>query len=76
MKKEIIRIANNKMQELYGENPRIIIANRFHTEELMLDSQDTLLWMGFLGKLQAVCDNNNAYFEARGAQMGATFIAW
>lgn len=76
MKKEIIRIANNKMQELYGENPPIIIANRFHTEELMLDSQDTLLWMGFLGKLQAVCDENNAYFEARGAQMGASFIAW
>jgi len=41
----------------------------------MLDSQDTLLWMGFLGKLQAVCDENNAYFEARGAQMGASFIA-
>ena len=51
MKNEIIRIAKNKLQELYGSNPAIEITNRFKTEELMLNGQETLLWMGFLGKL-------------------------
>ena len=52
MKNEIIRIAKNKLKELYGNNPAIGITNRFKTEELMLDGQETLLWMGFFGKLQ------------------------
>lgn len=52
MKNEIIRIAKNKLRELYGENPPIRIINRFKTEELMLDGQEALLWMGFWGKLQ------------------------
>lgn len=76
MKNEIIKIAKNKMMELYGGNPPIMIANRFKTEELMLDGQETILWMGFLGKLQEKFCMENAYFDVRGAQMGASFIAW
>ena len=76
MKNEIIRIAKNRLQELFGSNPVIQIANRFKTEELMLDGQETLLWMGFLGKLQEEFCESDAYFETRGAQMGASFVAW
>ncbi len=76
MKKEIIRIAKSKMRELYGDNPPIVIANRFKTEELMLERQDFLLWMGFFGKLQEEFCMKNAYFDVRGAQMGASFVAW
>ena len=76
MKNEIIRIAKNKLKELYGNNPAIGITNRFKTEELMLDGQETLLWMGFFGKLQEKFCIENAYFDIRGAQMGASFIAW
>uniref|UniRef100_UPI0040564767 helix-turn-helix domain-containing protein n=1 Tax=Acetatifactor sp. TaxID=1872090 RepID=UPI0040564767 len=76
MKKEIINIAKNKLRELYGDNPPIRIANRFKTEELILDGQETLLWMGFFGKLQEEFCVENAYFDIRGAQMGASFIAW
>lgn len=76
MKNEIINIARNKMKELYGDNPPIRIVNRFKTEELMLDGQVTLLWMGFLGKLQEEFCAKDLYFEIRGAQMGASFIAW
>ena len=76
MKNEIIDIAKNKMKEMYGDNPPIRIVNRFKTEELMLDGQETLLWMGFFGKLQEEFSAKNLYFEIRGAQMGASFIAW
>lgn len=43
MKRNIIKIAKNKMKELYGENPPIEIINRFKTEELMLAGQEILL---------------------------------
>lgn len=76
MKNEIIDIAKNKMKEMYGDNPPIRIVNRFKTEELMLDGQETLLWMGFFGKLQEEFCAKDLYFEIRGAQMGASFIAW
>lgn len=76
MKNEIIKIAKNKLRELYGDNPSIRIANRFKTEVLMLDGQETLLWMGFFGKLQEEFSKENVYFDIRGAQIGASFIAW
>lgn len=76
MKNEIIKIAKNKLRELYGDNPPVRITNRFKTEELMLDGQEMLLWMGFLGKLQEKFCKENAFFDIRGAQMGASFIAW
>ena len=76
MKREIMNIAGNKMKELYGDNPPIRIVNRFKTEELMLGGQEMLLWMGFLGKLQETFCRENACFDVRGAQMGASFIAW
>lgn len=76
MKNEIINIAKNKMKELYGDNPPIKITNRFKTEKLMLDGQEALLWMGFFGKLQEEFCMKDSYFEIRGAQMGASFIAW
>lgn len=76
MKNEIIDKARNKMWELYGDNPPIRIVNRFKSEELMLDGQEVLLWMGFLGKLQEEFSARDLYFSIRGAQMGASFIAW
>lgn len=76
MKNEIIKMARNKMLELYGNNPPVRISNRFKTEELMLNGQETLLWMGFLGRLQEKFCMENAYFDVRGAQMGASFVAW
>lgn len=76
MKKEIISIAKNKLKELYGDNPPIRIANRFKTEELMLDGKEALLWMGFFGKLQEEFCMMDSYFEVKCIQMGASFIAW
>lgn len=76
MKNEIINIAKNKMKEMYGDNPPVWIVNRFKIEELMLDGQETLLWMGFFGKLQEEFSAKDLYFEIRGAQMGASLIAW
>lgn len=76
MKNEIIKIAKNKLREFYGDNLPTIISNRFKTEELMLDGQETLLWMGFFGKLQEKFYEENAYFVIRCAQMGASYIAW
>ena len=76
MRKEVINIGKNKMLELYGDNPPIRITNRFKTEELMLEGQEALLWMGFFGKLQEKFCMENAYFDVRGAQMGASFIGW
>ena len=76
MRNDIISIAKNKMHELYGENPPIRIVNRFKTEELMLEGQEVLLWMGFFGKLQEKFRTEDLYFDVRIAQMGASFIAW
>ena len=76
MKKEIISIAKDKMKVIYGENPPIEISNRFKTEELMLYGQETLLWMGFLGKMQGMFCEEKAYFDVRDPQMGASFISW
>ena len=75
MKNEIIKIARAKLRELYGDNPPIRIVNRFKTEALMLDGQEVLLWMGFFGRLQEKCCVENGYFDIRGAQTGASFIA-
>lgn len=76
MKNEIIDKARNKIRELYGDNPPMRIANRFKSEVLMLDGQEVLLWMGFFGKLQEEFSARDLYFTIRGAQMGASFIAW
>lgn len=76
MKNEIIDKARNKMWKMYGDNPPMRIVNRFKSEELMLDGQETLLWMGFFGKLQEEFSTMGLYFGIRGAQMGASFIAW
>ena len=76
MKHEIINLAKKKMKELYGENPPLNIVNRFNTEELMLKEHEMLLWMGFFGKLKEEFRSSGEYFEIRGAQMGASFIAW
>ena len=76
MKNEMMRLAGKKLSSLYGEHPPILIANRFKTEKLLLHEQDILLWMGFLGKLQEKFTQQNAYFDIRGAQIGASFVAW
>lgn len=76
MKNEIINIAKNKLKELYGDKPPVKIINRFKQEELMLTGQEMLLWIGFFGNLQEKLDKENMYFDVRGAQMGASFIAW
>lgn len=76
MKKEIIKKAKAKMLELYGMIPDVRISNRFKMEEVMLSGQDTLLWMGFFSELKRVCWENHTFFSVRGAQLGASFIAW
>ncbi len=76
MRNEIKKIAENKMKELYGDYPPIIIENRFRTEMMMLDEQETFLWIGFFGELQKIFLQNDLYFEVRGAHIGASFVAW
>ena len=76
MDKEIIKRAEQKLTELYGEHPPISVINRFKTEELMLNGQKMLRWMGFLGKLYEQFYTEDAFFMVRGTQMGASFIAW
>lgn len=65
MKNEIIKKAKNKLRELYGDDPPIVIVNRFKIEELMLDGQEMLLWMGLLGNLQEKFWEKDAYCEIR-----------
>jgi len=76
MKNEIIDVAKNKLRELYGDKIPVRISNRFKQEELMLTGQEMLLWIGFFGKLQEKLNQENMYFDVRGAQMGASYIAW
>lgn len=76
MKNEIIRLASDNMKSLYGDNPPIRIVNRFNTEKMTLNGHEMILWMGFLGKLSEEACKNHFYYEVRGAQMGASFIAW
>ena len=76
MRNEILDVAKKKLKELYGDNPPMRIKNRFKTEELMLNGQDSLLWMGFLGKLHEVFCKEEVCFHVRDAQMGASFVAW
>ena len=76
LKNRIMEAAQKRMKELYGEHPPVKIANRFKTEELMLHDQEALLWMGFMGQLQKTFAEADAYFDVRGAQMGASFVAW
>lgn len=76
MDNDILKKAEYKMAELYGEHPPIRVKNRFVTEKLMLKDQKMLRWMGFLGELQAQLYEQNDSFLVRGAQLGASFIAW
>ena len=76
MKNKIIKQAEKRLEELYGDKPPMIITNRFKTEQVMLEGQEALLWMGFMGKLYEKCREAGAYFEVRNAQMGASLIAW
>lgn len=76
MDRKIIRKAELKMKEMYGECPPIAIMNRFKTEKLMLKNQMMLRWMGFLGELHERFYEKDAFFMVRGAQIGASFIGW
>lgn len=76
MKKDILSLAECRLREIYGDNPHVIVSNRFSQEKLMLCESETLLWFGFLGKLQEKFSKEHAYFCIRGAQAGASFIAW
>ena len=76
MKRNIIKLAEEKMKEIYGDKPPIRINNRFKFEQLMIEENGILLWMGFMGKLQEMFNNDDLSFEVRTAQIGASFIAW
>lgn len=76
MDRNIIKKAEERMKTLYGENPPIYIANRFKTEELMLERSENLQWMGFFGYLREQLYEKGAFFLVRDAQMGASFLAW
>ena len=76
MEKAIIKKAENRMEELYGAHPPFAITNRFQTEKMMLKGREMLLWMGFLGSLREKFYENHGFFAVRGAQMGASFLAW
>lgn len=76
MDNEIIKKAEQKLGELYGEHPPVSIMNRFRTEEIMLKNQKMLRWMGFVSKLYECFFEEDAFFIIRGAQMGASYIAW
>lgn len=75
MKNDILSLAECRLRELYGNNPPIIVSNRFSQEKLMLCESEMLLWFGFWGKLQEKFSKEHAYFCVRGAQTGASFIA-
>lgn len=76
MKNKIFREARARMEELYGSRPPLYIRNRFESEKLILDGEQLLLWMGFLGSLQKKILEADSYFEVRDTQIGASFIAW
>ena len=76
MKNYIFKLAENKMKALYGEKLPVVIVNRFKMEQIMLAESDELLWMGFNGFLQERMKEKNYYFEVRGPQIAASFIAW
>ena len=76
MKRNIIKLAEEKMKGIYGDKPPIRITNRFKSEQLMIEENDILLWMGFMGKLKEMFNNDDLSFELRTAQIGASFIAW
>lgn len=37
MKNDILKIAEERVKEIYGENPPLDVVNRFQTEELLLE---------------------------------------
>lgn len=76
MKKDIVKLAESKMKDMYGEKPPVSVLNRFKMEQVMLSDSDELLWMGFNGLLQEKMKEKNYYFETRGPQIEASFIAW
>ena len=76
MKKEIIKAAENRLAEIYGDNPPVLIKNRFKTEKLMLDDSDAILTMGFMGSLQEEFTKKDMYLQTQNVQMGASFVAW
>lgn len=76
MERTIIEKAEKRMEELYGAHPPFAITNRFQTEKMMLEGREMLLWMGFLGYLKERFYENHGFFTVRGAQMGASFLAW
>ena len=76
MKNYIFKLAENKMKNLYGDKPPVVIMNRFKMEQIMLAESDELIWMGFNGFLQERMKEKDYYFEVRGPQIAASFIAW
>lgn len=76
MKKDILKVAKKRLMDVYGDNPSFVILNRFEQEKLMLEEREMLLWIGFFGKLQEKTEKTQVYFSIRGAQMGASFVAW
>lgn len=76
MKKDIVKLAENKMREFYGNKIPFNILNRFKTERIILAESDELLWIGFFGFLQEKMKTKDYYFEIRDSQIQASLIAW
>lgn len=76
MKKDIVKLAENKMRELYGDKIPLFILNRFKMEKIILAESDELLWIGFFGFLQEKMKDKDYYFEIRDSQIQASLLAW
>ena len=51
MKRNIIKLAEEKMKGIYGDKPPIRITNRFKSEQLMIEENDSLV-DGIYGKTE------------------------
>lgn len=76
MKNDILSLAECRLRELYGNNPPIIVSNRFSQEKLMLCESEMLLWFGFGESCKKSSAKNMRIFVSVEAQTGASFIAW
>lgn len=76
MDNEILKRAEKKLRELFGEQIPVEILNRYETEKRIIGDEELLVWMDFLGDLSEQVAETDGFVTNTDPRFSASFIAW
>lgn len=74
-KQTLWRAAENRLYELYGDEPDLLIIDRFKAEQNTLRDMDAIVLFAAVAKTRRIVEENHALMTVRGCVNGS-FVAW